>query len=70
MYAGPPSASLGRRRRAGELVQQSGGLDLPLEHRATERVLMIGRTEIVEHANDPVAAEIRGVAHRRAPVAG
>ena len=50
-------------------IKHARRLDLSLEGGAANRGNMVGGAERVEHPDDRVAAEIRGVAHRRAPVA-
>src|SRR2546421_3658781 len=50
-------------------VEHSRRADLALERRSADSREVIRGAEPVQHANDGVPAEIRGVTHRRAPVA-
>jgi hypothetical protein len=64
-----PQAIIGRRWAAHHIVQLAGGVDLALERCPFEGRREVGRTEPVEHLDDPVTAEVRRVGHRRPPVA-
>ena len=50
-------------------VQPSGARDLTLQYGAVEGMLNIPRAECSDSLNDFESAEVRGMAHRRAPVA-
>ena len=50
-------------------VQVTRGLDLALQTGAVECVLNVRRAEITEHLYDRVLADVRGIRHRRTPVA-
>jgi hypothetical protein len=49
--------------------QQPCCLNPALQQRAAERVRVIFRAELVQHLDDSIATKIRGVRHRRSPVA-
>jgi hypothetical protein len=51
-------------------VQLPRGGELPLKTRAVEGVIDVGCTELAHHRDDPRAAEVGRVRHRRSPVVG
>src|SRR5215472_876208 len=58
----------GRKLRAVS-VQPTGAVELALQHRAVEGVLVIASTEVGTHLDDFQSTEISSVAHGRTPIA-
>ena len=56
-------------RRTHHRMNFPGGFNPPLKHRTVERMECVFGAEVVEHRDNAVAADIRGKAHRRTPVA-
>ena len=51
-------------------MQLPCGVELPLKTRAVEGVIDVGCAELAHHRDDPRAAEVGRVRHRRSPVVG